>query len=82
MYQHQQTLEHDVTPSVPKVAERVQFSNIIQTEPQSKEPQISTLPPPPDISTKEPQKTSKADEIVDLKQQLADALKQIELLSR
>ena len=64
----------------PKVAEKVQFK---LDEPVAKEPQISTLPnlaDPPVLQNSENKQA--AEEIKQLRARLADALKQIEILSR
>ena len=82
VYQHQQTLESPV-PS--KVAEKVQF-NLDQHD---DEPTMSTLPvtvsspaAPKTVTAAATPSSSAADEIKQLKTRLADALKQIEILSR
>jgi len=75
VFQHQQNIE----PIKPKIAEKVQFK---LDEPVAKEPQISTLP---NLAEKPVLQNSgnkqAAEEIKQLKARLADALKQIEILS-
>ena len=76
VFQHQQNIE----PIKPKVAEKVQFK---LDEPVAKEPQISTLPnlaDPPVLQNSGNKQA--AEEIKQLRARLADALKQIEILSR
>ena len=75
VFQHQQTLE----PVPPKVAEKVQFK---LDEPVSKEPKISTLPNLAEQPQQQTQNKQAAEEIKQLRARLADALKQIEILSR